>query len=169
MNRDLRFAKDKTAYKSDYYIILNKNGKNSASAFYYLHIEPENCFVGGGIWNPQADHLRKARQEIDYSFNEWIESINNKTFKEEFPSGIQSVGVLTKIPKNYDENNPASAFLKMKGFCTKEEIADKEIIEVHIKEIIISIFKTTKPLVDFLNKAIENSYKVLKQTLCLIA
>jgi len=49
LNRDLRFSKDKTPYKTDYYIILNKDGKNSPSAFYYLHIEPKNCFVGGGV------------------------------------------------------------------------------------------------------------------------
>jgi uncharacterized protein (TIGR02453 family) len=69
LNRDLRFAKDKTPYKTDYYIVLNKNGKNSASAFYYLHIEPNNCFVGGGVYNPQPDQLKKIRQEIDYAFD----------------------------------------------------------------------------------------------------
>ena len=55
LNRDLRFAKNKIPYKTDYYIVLNKNGKNSPSAFYYLHIEPDNCFVGGGVYNPQLD------------------------------------------------------------------------------------------------------------------
>lgn len=55
LNRDLRLAKEKTPYKTDYYIVLNKNEKNSPSAFYYLHIEPDNCFVGGGVYNPQPD------------------------------------------------------------------------------------------------------------------
>jgi len=44
----------------------------------------------------------------------------------------------------------------MKGFCTKETITDKEMMLPGIKEQIISIFKTVKPLVDFLNNAIEN-------------
>jgi uncharacterized protein (TIGR02453 family) len=156
LNRDLRFAKDKTPYKNDYYIILNKDGKNSTSAFYYLHIEPGNCFIGGGLWNPQAEPLKKVRQEIDCSFDEWTTIINDKNFTKNFPAGIQSVGVLAKVPKGYDENNPASTFLKMKGFCTKENITDKAMMAADIKDKIITAFKTTKPLVDFLNKEIEN-------------
>lgn len=156
LNRDLRFAKDKTPYKNDYYIVLNKNGKNSSSAFYYLHIEPNNCFVGGGIWNPQPEELKRVRQEVDYAFKEWTTIVNSKPFRKNFPSGIQSVGVLSKVPKGYDENNPAKEFLKMKGFCTKEDISDKEIITLDVKDKIINYFKTAKPLVDFLNKAIEN-------------
>jgi len=156
LNRDLRFAKDKTPYKNDYYIVLNKNGKNSASAFYYVHIEPGNCFIGGGLWNPQPEQLKKARQEIDYAFDEWTTIIHDKTFRKSFPCGIQSVGVLAKVPKGYYENNPASEFLKMKGFCTKEPVTDKEIMAADINDKIITFFKKTKPLVDFLNRAIEN-------------
>lgn len=70
LNRDLRFSKDKTPYKTDYYIVLNKNGKNSPYAFYYLHIEPSNCFVGGGLYNPQSKELKKIREAIDYSIKE---------------------------------------------------------------------------------------------------
>lgn len=85
LNRDLRFAKDKTPYKTDYYIVINKNGKNSSSAFYFLHIEPGNCFIGGGVYNPQPAALKKIRKEINFFFEEWNEIINDKTFKKTFP------------------------------------------------------------------------------------
>ena len=156
LNRDLRFAKDKTPYKTDYYIVLNKNGKNSASAFYYLHIEPGNCFVGGGLYNPQPDELKKIRQEIDYSFDEWTDIINDKIFKKTFKSSINSPGVLSRTPKEFDDTNKANEFLKMKGFYTMEKLTDKEVMLQDTFEKINSYFKITKPLVDFLNKAIEN-------------
>jgi len=156
LNRDLRFAKDKTPYKTDYYIVLNKNGKNSPSAFYYLHIEPNNCFVGGGVYNPQPAQLKKIRQEIDYAFDEWTAIINDKTFKKTFPSGINNSGVLTRTPKEFDKANQARDFLRMKGFYTMEKLTDKEIVSLDTFEKINSYFKTTKPLVDFLNRAIEN-------------
>ena len=156
LNRDLRFAKDKTPYKTDYYIVLNKNGKNSSSAFYYLHIEADNCFVGGGVYNPQPDQLKKIRKEIDYAFDEWTAIINDKTFKKTFPSGINNSGVLSRTPKEFDESNKASEFLRMKGFYTKEKLTDKEIVSIDTFDKINSYFKTTKPLVDFLNRAIEN-------------
>jgi len=156
LNRDLRFAKDKTPYKTDYYIVLNKNGKNSPSAFYYLHIEPDNCFVGGGVYNPQPDQLKKIRKEIDFAFDEWSSIINDKIFKKTFPSGINNSGVLTRTPKEFNEASQASEFLRMKGFYTMEKLSDKEIVSKDTLDKINSYFKTTKPLVDFLNRAIEN-------------
>jgi uncharacterized protein (TIGR02453 family) len=156
LNRDLRFAKDKTPYKTDYYIVLNKKGKNSPSAFYYLHIEPDNCFVGGGVYNPQPDQLKKIRKEIDFAFDEWSAIINDKIFKKTFSSGINNSGVLTRTPKEFDEASQASEFLRMKGFYTMEKLSDKEIISIDTFDKINSYFKTTKPLVDFLNRAIEN-------------
>ncbi|MCY7421343.1 MAG: DUF2461 domain-containing protein [Chitinophagaceae bacterium] len=156
LNRDLRFAKDKTPYKTDYYIVLNRDGKNSPSAFYFLHIEPDNCFVRGGVYNPQPEQLKKIRQEIDYAFDEWTAIIKDKLFKKTFPSGINNSGVLSRTPKEFDEENKASEFLKMKGFYTMEKLTDKEILSEDTFKKISSYFKTTKPLVDFLNKAIEN-------------
>ncbi len=156
LNRDLRFAKDKTPYKTDYYIVLNHSGKNSPSAFYYLHIEPNNCFVGGGVYNPEPEQLRKIRQEIDYAFDEWNVIINNQTFKQTFPSGINNSGILTRIPKEFDESSEASKYLKMKGYFTKENLSDNEMLTNETFTKIISCFKNTKPLVDFLNRAISS-------------
>jgi len=156
LNRDLRFAKDKTPYKTDYYIVLNKNEKKSPAAFYFLHIEPDNCFAGGGVYNPQPEQLKKIRQEIDYSFDEWKAIINDKIFKKTFPGGINNSGVLSRTPKEFGEANQASEFLRMKGFYTMEKLTDKEIISKGTFDKINSYFKTTKPLVEFLNKAIAN-------------
>lgn len=65
LNRDLRFSNDKTPYKTNYFIILNKDGKKSDSAFYYVHLEPGNSFVGGGVYNPlRALYAKYARKLI---------------------------------------------------------------------------------------------------------
>lgn len=157
LNRDLRFSKDKTPYKTDYYIVLNKFGKNSPAAFYFLHIEPDNCFVGGGVYNPQPEQLKKIRKEIDYTFDEWKAIIENPKFKNTFPSGIQNSGVLSKTPKEFWEKNPAAEFLKMKGFYTMEKLSDQEIVSKDSLEKINACFKNSKPLVDYLNQAIECS------------
>lgn len=157
LNRDLRFSKDKTPYKTDYYLVLNQYGKNSSSAFYYLHIEPNNCFVGGGVYNPQGTELKKIRNEIDASFSEWNKIIESKDFQSQFPSGIHSSGTLVRSPKGFEDDNPAISFLKMKGFYTQKTLSDTEIQSHQIFDTIIDDFKSVKPLVDFLNMAIEAS------------
>jgi hypothetical protein len=44
----------------------------------------------------------------------------------------------------------------MKGFCTKEIISDKTLISKDAVKSIFNYFETTKPLIDYLNKAIES-------------
>ncbi len=155
VNRDLRFSKDKTPYKNYVLIVFNKNYPVPNKAGYFIHIEPENCSVGGGVWQTEPEYLKKIRQEIDYSFNDFNKIISTPKFKKTFPHGIQGAGKLKKIPEGYDDTNPAIELLKMKGFCTKELISDKILTSKDCIQTIIDSFKTTKPLVDFVNKAIE--------------
>ena len=155
VNRDLRFSKDKTPYKNYVLIVFNKNGFHGNTAGYYIQIEPGANFLGGGIWQTTPELLKKIRQEIDYSFNDINKIITSPKFKTTFPSGIQGVGKLKKIPDGYDETNPASELLKMKGFCTKEIVSDKMLTSKDCVAKILDRFKTTKPLIDYINKAIE--------------
>ena len=125
VNRDLRFSKDKTPYKNYVLIVFNKNYPQPNKAGYFINIEPENCSVGGGVWQTTAEYLKKIRQEIDYSFTDFNKIITTSEFQKTFPNGIQGVGKLKKMPDGYDETNPARELLKMKGFCTKELLNDK--------------------------------------------
>ncbi|HZW70528.1 MAG TPA: DUF2461 domain-containing protein, partial [Hanamia sp.] len=71
INRDVRFSKDKTPYKINFSASFNKGGKKSIYAGYYLHVQPgDNSFIGGGLWRPEPEQLKKVRQEIDYCFPE---------------------------------------------------------------------------------------------------
>ena len=51
------------------------------TAGYYFHFEPGNSFVGGGLYAPMPEDLKKVRQEIDYSFDEFKEVIGSKNSK----------------------------------------------------------------------------------------
>jgi len=159
VNRDLQFLKDKTPYKNYVLIVYNKNGFHGNTAGYYIQIEPSANFLGGVIWQTTSELLKKLRQEIDYSFNDINKIITSQKFQKTFPSGIQGVGTLKKMPDGYDETNPASKLLKMKGFCTKEIVSDKTLTSNDCVATILESFKTSKPLIDYINKAIEYDEK----------
>jgi uncharacterized protein (TIGR02453 family) len=84
INRDVRFSKDKSPYKTNFGISLNPGGKKSDLAGYYIHIEPGKSFVGGGLWMPMPEQLGKIRQEIDYNLEQFEELIKAQTFKKVF-------------------------------------------------------------------------------------
>jgi uncharacterized protein (TIGR02453 family) len=155
LNRDVRFSKNKSPYKTNFFAIINHAGKKSNVACYYLQLQPGNTFAGGGIYMPLPPDLQKIRQEIDYNFKEWKTLTENRAFKKIFEKGIQSPETLSRPPKGFDETNPAIKYLKMKGYFTMNQITDEAIQLKTAAKKILQNFETTKPLIDFLNRALQ--------------
>ncbi len=155
INRDVRFSKDKSPYKSNMGASISKGGKKINVAGYYFHCEPGQSFAAGGFYMPEPAVLAKIRQEIDYSFDEWNTIVTGKSFKKLFPDGVTGMGVLVRPPKGYDENNPAIAYLKMKGFIASRRIPDADLTGKTLIKDIAKTFEAMKPMIDFLNRAIE--------------
>jgi uncharacterized protein (TIGR02453 family) len=155
INRDIRFSKNKQPYKTNMAMQFSAGSKVLSKAHYYVHIEPGNCFIGGGMYMPMPPDLNKIRQEIDYNFNDFKKIVTNKKFITVFPKGIEAYDTLQRPPKGYNENNPALSYLKMKGFIALHAVPD-EIMQSKIanKEILLAC-KTVLPLVEFINSALD--------------
>lgn len=63
--RDVRFSKDKTPYKRNLSCSLSRATKLLRGG-YYLHIEPDNCFLGDGFWGPNKEDLTRIRKELAF-------------------------------------------------------------------------------------------------------
>jgi uncharacterized protein (TIGR02453 family) len=154
INRDVRFSKNKEPYKTNFGASFSKGAKKIDTAGYYFHLEPGTCFIGGGLWMPQAPDLQKLRQEIDYCYKEFNGILQHKEFKKTF-QGLSTDAKLARPPKGYDIDNPAIELLKLKSFTAIMPISDKEVLDPTVVKKTLSIFKTIAPLVHFLNRAIE--------------
>jgi uncharacterized protein (TIGR02453 family) len=154
LNRDIRFSKDKSPYKTNFGASFSLGGKKAISAGYYFHLEPGKSFIGGGLWMPSAAELFKIRQEIDYNFADWKKIINNKSFKTNFVEGLSTAEKLSRVPKGYSEDNPAIEFIKLKSFVTTKPLSDAEILSPELIKQLTTACKSMKPIIDFINKAI---------------
>ncbi len=156
INRDVRFAKDKSPYKTNFGMGISKGGKKAVSAGYYLHCEPGEAFVGGGMWMPMPPELKKLRQEIDYHWDEFSQIITSKKFKTAYGDLEKTAEYsLSRPPKGYDESNPAIAYLKLKSFLGLRKLTDEELQSDKLVKIVTTSFEALKPLLDFMNRAIE--------------
>ena len=158
INRDIRFAKDKTPYKAGMGASFNNGGKKSNFAGYYFHLEPGGkSFAGGGLWMPAPPDLQKVRQEIDYCLPEFKKIIIAPSFKKQYPHGLEANPnhMLVNVPKGYDKENPAAAFLKLKNFVATRPIADKLLTTPALEKEIIQAFKGLLGLVKFINQPLE--------------
>lgn len=155
INRDVRFSKNKDPYKTNFFALINQGGKKANTAGYYLQLEPGNeSFAGGGVYMPMPPDLQKFRQEIDYGFEEWTSIVESKKFKKTFPAGVQSPETLLRVPKGYEEGNPAMEYLKMKGYYTFNSYTDKDLQSPDCIKKILNDYETTLPMINFLNRAL---------------
>lgn len=156
INRDIRFSKDKSPYKTNLGIWMstNKNRKNSPG--YYIHFEKGNCFIAGGVWCPEAEELKKIRREIAFFYDDLEKIITDRTFKKEFGKlDIEAGNVLKSAPKGYDSNHPAIEFLKLKSFTVSQPIEEQSFFDKDFGKKIAQKLITIKPLNDFLNRALD--------------
>jgi uncharacterized protein (TIGR02453 family) len=157
INRDIRFSKDKTPYKTNMGASLNRGGKKSVFAGYYFHLEPGGkSFAGGGLWMPAPPELNKLRQEIDYCFPEFKKMMNSPAFKRQY-TGLEmnEREMLVNIPKGYNKDNPAASFLKLKSFVATKNIPDSLLTSPALLKEVSTAFKGLMPLVKFMNRSME--------------
>ena len=153
INRDVRFSKDKSPYKTNFGIAITAGGKKSPLAGYYLHIEPGESFVGGGLWMPEALLLKQVRQEIDYNFDQFKSILKSAAFKKQYGEIYKGEDVsLSRVPKGYEPDNPAAEYLKLKSFLAMRPLSDEDISSVQLVTLANDAFKALKPLVDFINQ-----------------
>ena len=156
INRDIRFSKDKSPYKTNFGAYINANGKKSMNAGYYLHIQPGESFVGGGLYQPDAEALKKVRQEIDYNLAEFKGIIEGKKFKTIY-SGLSNDAELkiTRVPQGFDKDSAAAEYLMYKSYIAMQPLADAALTEKNLVRTIVNAFATLQPLLSFLKRNIE--------------
>jgi uncharacterized protein (TIGR02453 family) len=156
INRDVRFSKDKSPYKTNFGASINAGGKKSMRAGYYIHIEPGQSFAGGGLYMPQPADLKKVRQEIDYNLAEFKGIIEGKKFKSIFGTLSNDAELkLTRVPQGFEKDSPAAEYLVYKSYIAMQAFPDAALTEKNLGRTIANAFATIQPLLSFLNRNIE--------------
>ena len=156
INRDIRFSKDKSPYKTNIgiWFTQNKNSKNSPG--YYIHFEKGRSFIAGGVWCPEPEELKKIRKEIEFFHDDLEKIVADKTFKKEFKEMTHDDNnSLKNAPKGFDPSHPAIEFLKLKSYTASQKVDDKIFTEPDFSKKIAQKLIALKPMNDFLKRALE--------------
>jgi uncharacterized protein (TIGR02453 family) len=76
INRDVRFAKDKSPYKTHAGAVLTRTGAKDDQGLFYIHVSPEGCFVAAGFYHPEPDDLARLRRAIVRAPGEYQTALN---------------------------------------------------------------------------------------------
>ena len=159
INRDIRFSKDKSPYKTHAACWFNHRRASSrvggeaveGSAGFYFHLEPGKSFVGGGIWMPPRPLLNKVRDAIadDATGVDRMAKGLTKRF-----DALDDEGALKRMPRGFAEDHPAAKWLRYQSFVTGRPMKDAEVTDAKLPATLARDFQGLLPLVRWLNDAL---------------
>jgi uncharacterized protein (TIGR02453 family) len=150
--RDIRFSKDKSPYKT--YAAAHfwhAKGKDGAAPAYFLHLEPGNSLIGGGIWQPEPKALKKIRDKIAGDPKGWGRATTGGALGSTCRMAGES---LKRPPAGYDPAHPFIEDIKRKDFAISTPLTDQEVTGDDFLDLVLHRLRATAPFVQFLSNAV---------------
>lgn len=158
--RDMRFSKDKTPYKQHFAAIYSRKQPHNRGSF-YVHLEPGNCFLGGGFWNPEKEDLLRIRKAIEVE-DDLVHVLNNPQFISELDGLVGSQ--LKRAPKGFDIDHPRIELLRYKQFLLHKNFTDEEVLDSNFNEKVKEAYLVMKPFFLYMTDVLttdENGQSIL--------
>ncbi|KAJ5742756.1 uncharacterized protein N7511_011157 [Penicillium nucicola] len=168
VHRDVRFSKNPLPYKTHFSAAWSRTGKKGPYAAYYVHFQPGSCFVGCGLWNPEAEPLALLREDIDEHADRWKEVLREPELRREFLKGASDdddavvdafthhnrESALKVKPKGYEANNENIKLLRLRSFTMGKPMADEDLAGSDAQEKITALVAIMEPFVTYLNSVV---------------
>ena len=156
IHRDLRFGKNKTPYKTHTGIHFpHKSAGDVHAPGFYLHLEPDNCFLAAGTWRPDAEALSRIRETIVSDPRKWKRVRDGRRFRAGFELSGDS---LVRPPRGYDPADPLIEDLKRKDFIAQAGLTAPEITSDGFMDRFAGLCRDAGPFVRYLCEAIGVAY-----------
>ena len=151
--RDVRFGKDKRPFKTNIGIQFRHfQGKDVHAPGFYVHLEPKECFLGVGIWHPDAPALGRIRTAVAENSAAWIKASRNSKFTKSFELSGDS---LANAPRGFAKDHPLLVDLKRKDFIAITEFNSKLASSARFQTEVVQSFRSAVPFMKFLCEALE--------------
>jgi uncharacterized protein (TIGR02453 family) len=152
IHRDTRFSNDKTPYKTwGGARFFHARSKQVPAPSFYLHVQPGNSFLGGGIWHPEPDVQRRIREFLVDNPAGW-QAVKSPAFRRRYEFWGDT---LVRPPRGFPADHPLLEDLKRKDFTAGYALEDEVVLGPRLRQAVASGFKGVAPLVDYLCAALE--------------
>ena len=153
IHRDTRFSNNKLPYKTwQGARFFHERRHEIAAPSFYVHIQPGDCFAGGGMWHPEPDDLKRIRAFIADNPAAWKKATQSKAFREHFTFWGES---LTRPPRGFDPAHELIDDLKRKDFAAGQNFDEALACSPQLLSTLVDIYRRVAPLNDYLCAAQE--------------
>lgn len=157
INRDMRFSRDKSPYKTTFSAAITASGLKKPSQgggpAYYFHIDANGTLlIAGGEYMPPPARLRAIRQHVIDDAPGFARMLKNRKLKETF-GDLQDEGKLSRPPKGFSADAPHIEYIKLKSFIVWNETSLKRKLPADLTRELVAGFKDAYPLIAWLRQA----------------
>ena len=153
INRDLRFSKDKSPYKTHFSAVIAPAGRKDPGSHYYFHIDQEGkLLVAGGCYMPPPDVLAMIRAYIVREPARFKRLLGARSLWSHF-GAFADEGKLARPPKGFARDTPHIDYIRQKSFVVWSEEPVKGKQGAALTKAITAGFKLSLPLIRWLREA----------------
>jgi uncharacterized protein (TIGR02453 family) len=145
LNRDIRFSKDKSPYKTHAGAVLTRGGAKDDAGLFYIHVAPDECFAAAGFYHPEPDQLSAMRRAIvraPKAYEKVAKGLDkaNVRFRDE--------GGLKRLPRGFETiAEPATAAAVMrKSHIGSRPIDPARLASPDLVDDLVGFARQTLPL-----------------------
>lgn len=147
IHRDVRFAKDKSPYKTHAAMSFrHAEAREKPTPGFYLHLAPGDVFAGAGLWHAPPEAVKATRDAIVASPDRWRKVVRACPLGEE-------ADTLKRPPRGYDPAHPCIEDLKRQSFTTGVRFSQAQACADDFVDRFVGACRRATPLMEFLARA----------------
>ena len=151
--RDTRFSSDKRPYKTQMGVYVARGGKKSGFSGYYFQIgAPEaGHMLAAGNYFCEPPVRKILWEDILYGggdFRRILAGVDPRMM-------LDRSEVYARTPAGFPADGPDAPYFKLKNFCLLWTPDTRFVTAPRLAERLAAVFQTTKPFLDYINRAIE--------------
>ena len=153
INRDIRFSKDKTPYKTNVSAVISPGGrKDMSTPGLYMELGPERFAIYGGLYMPDTKLLKQVRTYIANNLVNFKQAYQDKVFVAHYDQihGEQN----KRIDKEFREVAEMEPLLYNKQFYYYAVLPEKEVEADNLLDNVMNYYEAAKPVREFLRSAV---------------
>jgi uncharacterized protein (TIGR02453 family) len=148
IHNDVRFSADKTPYNPRFAGYLKRTKPHFRGGYYYW-IKPGASRVACGFVYPNADDLRRIREDIELNYSDWNKLLKKKGIITTF--GTITGDKVKTAPRGYSQDHPAIELLRLKQFWFVKKFSDREVLSPDFLQHVDKTFKAIRPFFNYMS------------------
>lgn len=154
IQRDARYSHDKSPYKDwQGCRFYHAHRRLQIVPLFYLHLQPGNCFLGGGLWHPEPANLQKVRQFIVDNPATWRRAAHDPAITGRF--AMEQNEKLQRAPRGYPADHEFIEDLKQRNWVYSRQLTDAQMCSRTLRQTLVADYTALAPFIDYLCAALD--------------